>query len=377
MNLVETKELATTAVSTQPPESQLEIMLKLSAVLNSSLETSVVRERAIHAASMLVNCEACSLLLIDESTGGLYFDVALGESGDAVKRIQLKQGQGIAGWVAEKKSPVLIKDAQNDPRLYRQADKSSGFTTRNMLCLPITIRNNTIGVLQAINKKESSFSKIDAKLLSALSNQIAVALENARLYDDLRDSLHSTVYVLAHSIEKRDPHAGGHAKRVARYCMAIGKELGLSKAELVNLKLAAVLHDVGMIGTPDELLQKRERLTQFDQSQIMKHVRIGEELVKQIKQLRNIAPAIKYHHEYYNGDGFYKLRGEGIPLFARIIAVADAFDAMTSKRPYRVFMGSRKALAELREQAGGQFDPKIVDAFIKCAIDRTGKSTEE
>ena len=349
--------------------SQLETLIKLSEMVNSaSLEISDVRKRAIEAATSLVDCEAASLLFIDEETGGLYFDVALGARGEFVKSIHLAKGQGVAGWVAERNQPVIINDAQNDPRLYKDADKRSGFSTRNMLCVPINAKSRMIGVLQAINKKQGKFTRNDQNLLLALSNHIAVAIENVRLYDELKDSFYSVVHVLGTAIEKRDQFTAGHARRVANFSLAIGRVMGFSRKELINLKLGAVLHDVGMIGIPDNILHKKHRLSPGEYNTVMRHVLYGEEIVKPVRLLHDIMPAIKYHHEYYNGSGYLGIQGEKIPMPARIIAVADAFDAMTTDRAYRTKVGYEAALEELQKCAGTQFDPEVVKAFFDSKV---------
>ena len=374
MNSVQTLNTTLPIEESEAKTSQLETMIKLSALMNSTLEETVIRERAIHAASSLVNCEACSLLLINNNTGGLYFDVATGQNNTEIKNIELKKGEGIAGWVAENKTAIIIKDAQNDPRLYKKADKKSGFTTENMLCIPVTHKQQTIGVLQAINKIGShGFTKDDARLLYALANQIAVALENARLYGDLKESLYSVVHVLASTIEKRDPYSAGHSRRVARYAVEIGRYLKFKKEDLVNLKLGAILHDVGMIAIPDSILQKQSRLLDSEKEQVMKHVSMGEDILKDIRPLKSIIPIVKYHHEHFDGSGYYGLAGDEIPLMAKIVAVADAFDSMTNERPYSRCKGFDAARMYMLKQAGKQYDPDIINAFFKSRAYRHGK----
>ncbi|MEK6747766.1 MAG: HD domain-containing phosphohydrolase [Pseudomonadota bacterium] len=347
---------------------QLQTLVDLSGIINSSLDISDVRRRAIEAATLLTNASAASLLFIDEETGGLYFDVALGERGEIVKNIHLPRGQGVAGWVVDQKIPVIINDAQHDARVYKGADKKSGFVTRNMLCVPVVTKTRIIGVLQAINKRKGDFTVTDQDLLVALSNQIAVAMENVRLYEEVKENFYSVVHVLGEAIEKRDPYTTGHAKRVANYCLVIGRMMGLSRKELLTLKLGAILHDVGMIGVSDHVLQKRNRLSPGEYQVVMRHVTYGEEIITHVKMLRDIIPIIRYHHEFYNGSGFLGKRGEQIPIMARIVALADALDAMQHERPYRQRLPPKKIIAEIESNTGIQFDPDIVDVFLRSAL---------
>ncbi|NPA40379.1 MAG: HD domain-containing protein [Thermodesulfobacteria bacterium] len=341
-------------------------VLKFSALINSSLEFDEIRKRSIEAIMELLNCEAGSLLFYDEEKRELYFDVALGEKADKVKTIRLKLGQGIAGWVAEHKKPLIINDVQNDPRFFKDADKKSGFVTRNMVCVPVLIKDKLVGVIQAINKKNGEFTEEDLELLTALSHQIAVAIENARLYNELKETFFNVVFALADTIEKRDPYTGGHTKRVMTYSMAIGEEMGLDKKQLELLQLSAILHDIGKIGIKDEILLKRTKLTKEEYEIIKKHPVYGEEILKHIKQMKDVIPGVKYHHERPDGKGYPDgLKGDEIPLIAKIIAVADTFDAMTTDRPYRKGLPLEEAINELKRCSGTQFDPEVVKAFLR------------
>lgn len=352
------------------PESikQLNTLIELSALINSSLDIAEIRKRAIEAATELVNTEAASLLFLDEETGELYFDIAVGEKGEKVKTIRLKKGQGIAGWVAENNKPVIVNDAYNDPRFFKGADEKSGFTTRNMICVPVKTKNKLVGVLQAVNKKDgASFDTDDLDLLTGLSHQVAIAIENARLYDELRETFYATIHALADTIEKRDPYTAGHTKRVMNYSLAIGRMIGLSKKEMENLKLSAILHDIGKIGIRDNVLLKNDKLTSDEFEKIMMHTIYGAEILNHIRQLKGVVPGVKYHHEKYDGSGYPDgLKGNDIPIIARIIAVADTFDAMTTDRPYRKGLSFDTAFEELKKHAGTQFDPDIVNAFFKA-----------
>jgi HD-GYP domain-containing protein (c-di-GMP phosphodiesterase class II) len=345
---------------------QLNTLMELSALINSTLDTGEIRERAIVAAIRLLDAEAGSLILIDQDSGDMFFEVAIGDKGDKVKEIRLKKGEGIAGWVAEKGEAIIIHDVQSDQRFFKTADKRSTFITRDMVCVPVKTKDKVIGVLEAINRKNGIFDEEDKEALTSLANQVAIAIENANLYQELREVFYGTAQALAETIEKRDPYTGGHTKRVMNYSIAIGKAMGLSKKEIENLRLAAILHDVGKIGVRDNILLKEDRLDPEELEKMNMHPQYGSDILSHVKKLRDIIPGVRGHHERIDGKGYPdNLKDGDIPTIARIIAVADTFDAMTTDRPYRKAMSSETALEELRKNSGIQFDKDIVEAFIR------------
>lgn len=342
-------------------------LLDFSAIVNSSLEIEEIRKKTIDYSIKILDCQAGSLLLYDEYKNELYFDVAIGEKADKIKTIRLKLGEGIAGWVAQNRKPLVVNDVQNDPRFYKGADERSGFKTESMVCVPIINKGRLIGVLQAINKRNNLFTDYDAQLLGTISNQVAIAIENAKLYGELKETFYEIVFALADTIEKRDPYTGGHTKRVMDYCIAIANQMGLDKDEIEKLKLSAILHDIGKIGIRDSILLKEDKLSEEEYLAIQNHTIYGAEILKHVKKLEKIIPGVKYHHEKFDGSGYpEKLKKEEIPLIARIIAVADTFDAMTTDRPYRRGLSFEFALKELKNKAGTQFDPQIVDHLIEA-----------
>lgn len=345
---------------------QLNTLTELSALINSTLDTGEIRERAIVAAIRLLDAEAGSLILIDQDSGDMFFEVAIGDKGDKVKEVRLKKGEGIAGWVAEKGEAIIIHDVQSDQRFFKTADKRSTFITRDMVCVPVKTKDKVIGVLEAINRKNGIFDEEDKEALTSLANQVAIAIENANLYQELREVFYGTAQALAETIEKRDPYTGGHTKRVMNYSIAIGKAMGLSKKEIENLRLAAILHDVGKIGVRDNILLKEDRLDPEELEKMNMHPQYGSDILSHVKKLRDIIPGVRGHHERIDGKGYPdNLRDGDIPIIARIIAVADTFDAMTTDRPYRKAMSSETALEELRKNSGIQFDKDVVEAFIR------------
>lgn len=347
---------------------QLLKLMELSKVLNSTLEQGEVYQRAIQVTTDLMQCEVGSLLLFDEANGDLFFHVALGDKGEALKSIRLKLGEGIAGWVAQHRAPAVVNDVQQDPRFFRNADNQSGFITRNIICIPVIRKRTLLGVLQAINRHDDiPFTDEDTLLFSSLADQVAIALENAALYAELRETFISTAEALAEAIEMRDPYTGGHIKRVQEYAVATAKKMGIDGEELESLRLAAILHDIGKIGVDDSILKKQGPLTAEEAKMMHDHPVHGEKILGHIKALRFAMSGMKHHHERVDGKGYPDgLSGESIPLHARIIAVADTFDAMTSDRPYRKGMYPQVALEELGRNASTQFDPVVVTAFAKA-----------
>jgi putative nucleotidyltransferase with HDIG domain len=176
-----------------------------------------------------------------------------------------------------------------------------------------------------------------------------------------------TAESLADAIEKRDPYTGGHTQRVTSYSLAITRYLQLKSSEKRCLKIAAVLHDVGKIGIEDQILRKPEPLSPEEYNTIKRHTSMGAEILEHIRQLKDIIPGVKYHHEQMNGKGYPDgLKGEEMPVIAKIVAVADTYDAMTTDRPYRKALSKKVAMEELRRCAGAQFDGQVVEAFVKA-----------
>ena len=250
---------------------QLTTLVELATILNSTLEPKEVRKRAMQAATRLMNCEVGSLLLLDEEKKDLFFEVALGEKGETVKEVRLKVGEGIAGWVAEHSKPLMVADVTKDSRHSIKVDDTSGYKTKNIMCVPVMVKEKVIGVLQAVNKLNNEhFSNEDLELFELLANQVAIAIENAILYEKIHTAFLEVSEALAESIEKRDPYTGGHTKRVLEYSMAIAKYMKLNEEEMEKLKIAAILHDIGKIGVEDKILRKKENLTEEEYQEMKK-----------------------------------------------------------------------------------------------------------
>jgi HD-GYP domain-containing protein (c-di-GMP phosphodiesterase class II) len=251
---------------------RLEKFKEISALFNSTLNQAEIRKRAIEAATVLMEAEAGSLLLLDEPAGELYFEVALGEKGEGVRQIRLKVGQGIAGHVAKTGQPEIINDCYADARFNREADKKSGFRTRNMVCVPVKARDRLLGVLQAINKKdEGSFAEDDLQDFISLGHQVGIAIENANLYEEINRLFEGFISASVLAIESRDPTTSGHSGRVATLTCSLAevvdrvdtgpyKDFTFDYDQMNEIRYAAVLHDFGKVGVREHVLIKADKL---------------------------------------------------------------------------------------------------------------------
>lgn len=347
--------------------ARLHSLMELAALINSSLNPSDVRRMAVDEIPACVGADAASLLLLDPETEELYFEVACGEHGEKLEQLRLGPGEGIAGWVARRGGAIIVDDVENDQRFASKVDQFTGCRTRNMIVAPVATREKLWGVLQVINKQEGNFTDEDLELVQALANHVAIAIENASIYQEMRQTFLGVTTALADALEKRDSYTGGHTRRVNEYSETIAKRLGLPEDEMDALRLAAILHDIGKIGVSDQVLRKPGRLDEKEFVEMAEHPEVGVEIIRHLPQLARVIPGVLHHHEKFDGSGYPSgLAGDEIPFIARIIAVADSFDAMTSERPYRKALSVDYAFEELERFSGRQFDPKMVFAFIEA-----------
>ena len=236
---------------------------------------------------------------------------------------------------------------------------------QRFVCVPLIRDKRYLGILLAIDKNDrSEFTSVDLKLLSNVGNQCSIFLENAALYQDMQDLFMGVLHSLTHSIDAKDAYTRGHSQRVAELSRDLARKIGLPEEQCERVYLSGLLHDVGKIGVPEAVLTKPGRLSDAEFEAIKKHPAIGAQILENIKQLQDVIPGVLYHHERWDGRGYpYNLAGENIPLFGRIICVADSFDAMSSTRTYRPALPLEAALAEILRCAGTQFDPTLAHIF--------------
>ena len=236
----------------------------------------------------------------------------------------------------------------------------------SLLAIPLVTKDITKGVLMLADTKTGQFVREEAFAIEMITAQMAVALENARLYEDMRSLFINTVASLANAIDAKSPWTKGHSERVMHVSASIAKEMGLDEAMIERVRLGGLLHDIGKIGVIEALLEKPEALSEDEFPPLRLHPEKGVAILAPIEQLQDVLPGILHHHERYDGTGYPTgLKGEAIPLEARIITVADSFDAMVADRPYKKGFSPAEALTELHRYAGSQFDPHVVENFTR------------
>lgn len=325
----------------------------LDQILQTVIET-VIRE---------CSAEAASVLLRHAETGRLELRAFHGDNAllDDPQLGRFLRGESVtSNTVLEFAKPMVLEDSQIS--LF-PADHDGGLR----ICQPLVVKGQTMGLLNIVRRVNAGPVGDGAmRTIGMIAQQAAFAIENARLYKDLQATYIETVTALANAIEIRDPYTHGHTDRVKVLARAVGARLGWDAEQLANLWMGCTLHDIGKIGVPDSILSKTGPLT-ADEFAIMKtHPEVGAKIIEGVPFLKAAIPYVYYHHERYNGTGYPTgAAGEEIPIEGRLLAVVDAFDAITSDRPYRRSQSIAAACDELRVFSGIQFDPHILDVFFQ------------
>jgi putative nucleotidyltransferase with HDIG domain len=265
----------------------------------------------------------------------------------------------------QRKSLLMINDLSKNKDFSWLAEHG-----KQLLAVPLQRQDTVLGCLFALNKSEEDFDSVDSKLLTSIANESAIYLENAMLFDDVHGLMMGLLHSLTAAVDAKDAYTCGHSERVALFSRYIAQQLKLSDHDVERIYMAGLLHDVGKLGVPDNVLQKPGRLDATEFDQIKKHPDIGARILRDIKQIRDIIPGVLHHHERFDGRGYpANLAGEAIPLMGRIICLADCFDAMTTSRTYRKALPLEVAMTEIRRCAGTQFDPVLAEAFLAAGVE--------
>lgn len=342
--------------------AEYETLLDIGVKLSGTLELATVLDLALENAEEICRAETSSIWELDEERGELFFRVVRGSAAGAIRDLRVPLGVGIVGSVAASGEAEVVNDVAADPRW--QGDASDEFQTRAILAVPLRAQGKVIGVFQLLNPVDRDrFTAGDLWRMRQLAVLLGPALQNARLWTAQRRQFFHMVTALAEALEKRDPYTGGHVRRVVAYTVLLGRQMGLSREELRDLRLAATLHDVGKITTPDRILGKPSPLEPDEVEIMRRHAADGAAIVSHLANPW-VSHGVRSHHERVDGKGYPDgLTDPEIPQAARIIAVADTYDAMTTSRPYRAGLPHERAAAEILAGTGSQFCPRVVAAF--------------
>lgn len=328
----------------------------------------------------ILKCDRCSVFVLEPKTQELWTQIAQGLEGHKTIRIPLSS-TSVVSVTARGGQVMNIPNAYRDNRFDPSIDKATGYNTRSILCVPMRNRSGEVlGVFEVLNKQQGSFNADDEEWLEALSTVAAGLIEQAQAYAEIENFVDKTLETLAQTIDKRDPLTAGHSMRVTKYSLLIGEAMHLPEPDMDVLRYAAMMHDYGKIGVPEAVLWKNGRLTPEEYALVQTHARITYELLSNLpftRRLSTVPYVASCHHEKLDGSGYYRgLKGQDIPFLARIITVADVFDALTSVRHYRNRMVITKVTEIMEAGREHHFDTDVIDAFFKLPCDRVLKVME-
>jgi len=350
----------------------LETLMGLTHQLNSSLDLEGLLSTMILSVVGQLRVNSACLFLTDERENPKRLDAMTfkGVKEDLVRSIHFEYEdeflRAVLPVAGEEGRPVRLGDLSEDPSLERCVGPlyAAGFT----LVCPVMMKQKLTALL-AVGEKVSGqeFQSTDLEMVKALSESAGIAIENARLFKDLQETYLATVRVLVSTIEAKDPYTHGHTERVAQYSVGIAKEMDFTQDEIQTIQLGAFLHDIGKLHTSDSILHKPGALTDEEWRMVKAHPVRGAQMLQGVKFLEKATDLVRHHHERVDGKGYPDgLRGDEITIGAKIVNVADAFDAMTTERPYRQGLTMEQAVAQLEDKAGTQFAKEIVEVMVKA-----------
>jgi len=338
---------------------ELTLLYELAEQLRGVLDIDQAVRLALEHVTDIVSVEGCAVLLKEDGE----WEVQLSFCPNGHKEWLSAWGNEVAQHALQRRRGFILNDLSQHPEW---GEKAKIFALQNLIVVPLNPDGHAKGALMAWNKLQGEFTSGDLKLLTTIAAQTSGVLESAFLYRQLQETFHGTVAALATAVDAKSRWTAGHSHRVTHYALLLAQGIGLVGAELEQVRLSGLMHDIGKIGVPDAILDKPDRLTDDEWAVMQRHPVIGYEILKGIRQFHGpILDGVLYHHERVDGKGYpFGLKGDEIPFMGRLLAVADGFDAMTSDRPYRAGMPKERALQILAENAGTQWDKELALTFV-------------
>lgn len=342
-------------------ERQLRLLQTAATMLMPTVELDVLLNQILDLVHAAVRADSSAITLLDEKTRELRFGATRRFAAAHIGDYRVSIDHPAVREVWDGRGPIIVPDVEQTPR-FRQLIVRPG--ARSFFGIPMVARDKLVGFLNIHRTQVSMLEPDEIEVLTALASQAAVAISLAHLYADQQRRYLETVSALASAIEVNDPNTIGHSRRVTLLCKLLAEELGLDPQVQDDLEVSALLHDIGKIGVSNRVLRKPGKLNAEERDEVRTHPVLGALVLREVETLANVVPSVLYHHERWDGQGYPSgLSGSDIPIAARVVAVADAFEVMTAGRPYREPRSPDDALAELKREAGGQFDPEVVSAL--------------
>jgi putative nucleotidyltransferase with HDIG domain len=342
-------------------------LLRFSEILNTAFKEKSFIENLIHIIPKYIKSERIGILLYEDNHNGFVVRGLSGFASEEEKILKLKtikKGDFKEIDTLIEGFSLIFNHSRCDIGLSEGFIETFGI--KRVVLFPVFVNKEVKAILLGGNKSSSFIDSKDIVLLKGFADELSISLQNLKLYEDLQQLLIGSITAFVSALDAKSHWTKGHSERVTNYAVAIGMRMGLSEKEIERLRLAGLLHDIGKIGTYDHLLNKPDKLTPEEFEIVKKHTSHGASIIESIKELNDIVPIIKYHHERIDGKGYPDgLKGDEIPLLARILHVADTYDAITADRPYRKSPGKEFAIEEIKRCSGTQFDPEVVRTFIR------------
>jgi putative nucleotidyltransferase with HDIG domain len=346
---------------------ELTRLYSISESMTQFMDSDQIFEHIVRVAGEVTGAKRVSIMMLDRSRRYLRIRAAQGLPEKVKAETRVPVGSGIAGEVARDGRPMRVAQRTDSPSAGEGG--GSSYESHSWLSLPLHVGGRVYGVLNVTDKMgRENFTAKDEQIMAILLEKAGAKLENQALYEGIYANLVDTLNTLVTTIEAKDPYTREHSLRVTNYALQLAGLLGLDQQDREMIDFAGTLHDIGKIGVHDEILCKTGGLTDAEYEAIKAHPLIGERIVEPLGLTPTERAIIRNHHERFDGRGYPDgLGGEDIPLLARIVSVADAFDAMTTTRSYRRALSAKSALEEVRQQRGKQFDPVVADALLEAA----------
>ncbi|MPM41125.1 hypothetical protein SDC9_87775 [bioreactor metagenome] len=357
---------------TQRQYKQMASIHQVGQAISSILNLKIILDILLHNAVSQLGVDAASILLYEPISGTLSFSAGTGFKTDEIAKTRLKLGEGRAGLAAAERKVITACDLTQSKDTFSRVILFQKEELISHHVAPLIDKGEVRGVLEVFSRNRLIPSEEWLELFGILATQAAIAIDNLTLYDELQKrnnelsfAYDATIKGWSVAMDMRDHYSEGHTQRVVDASIRLAQSLGVSGTDLVNIRRGALLHDIGKFSVPDSILQKPDKLSPEENKILQKHPLLAYEMLRSINYLKNAIDIPYCHHEKWDGSGYPRgLKGEEIPLAARIFSVVNIWDALTNDRPYRKALNNEDAIKEMQAEAGKTFDPIILDAFL-------------